>query len=409
MKKIAYFCGTYPSLSETFVQREIDYLNAHGFEVFVFAARRPDYLPAEGERRDRSKKGIYMRPDHLLSGVWSNLVYMVTRPAGYFRCVGYAFAQFKHFPLTSCFKYYYHLFTAATFLRRIRKDKIDHIHAHFTMAATCALFCHVIGKIPFSFTAHATGDIYVAPVMLREKMGQAAFVVTISEYNKRYLNLLFDYAYDRKIHVVHNGVPIPPKPAGRASRPVPELLAVSNFTLCKGYSTLIEALAIVRDRGPHFHLNIAGDGGQRPALEKLIGRLHLEGHITLLGYAENDSVMELMRTADMLVMPSEIHVSGMRDGIPTVCAEAMSFGLPVISTYISGIPELIEDGVSGLLVPERNPEMLARAIARLIDDPELRKDLGEAGYDRVAALFDIEKTMKQFVEVIERFAGFRGA
>jgi len=180
------------------------------------------------------------------------------------------------------------------------------------------------------------------------------------------------------------------------------ILSVAGLRVIKGFPTLLAALALVRDAGYAFRCTIVGDGPMRDMLRRQIKQLDLEEHVRMLGALENQPTVEQMRSADLFVLASEVALNGLRDGLPTVCTEAMGSGVPVISTYVSGIPELVLHERTGLLAPEKRPDLLAEAIIRLIQDPTTRNRLSLAGYAHVLCNFDARNTLFRLEQLLER-------
>ena len=396
--KIAYFMARYPELSQTFVQREIDYLRKNNVEIVTFAVKRAPGLQSSKARHDKAFNTIYARPDNVLFGIIANL-YCLFRPLRYAKCLKAILFQMLSLPFPDVVKILFHLYSAPIFIYYLKKNRIKHIHAHFATASTIALFCNYLSDISFSFTVHASGDIYSQPILLNEKMRSSKFVIADCEYNMRYLNLITNYQFENKITVVHNGVEIADDfqyhiRHGNDIR----LVSVGNFTHFKGYPTLLQAVAMVNQAGSSVSLDIVGDGSQRALIVSLIERFYLADKVKLHGTLEPSETKEVMKRGDMFVFASEIYLNGIRDGMATVCTEAMALGLPVISTYVSAIPELIENGKSGLLVAENDPKALAGAIRTLIDRPDFRYELAKSGYLRVKEKFDVNVTMKRLVK-----------
>jgi len=399
--RVAYFLSVYPNPTETFVHKEIAYLVDHGVDVHVFAIKRPTSTDVPTV----SVPVTYSRPSHLLLGLVSSLYLLLTRPKRYFTCIAIILRQAPNYPYPVVLKLFYHLFAAAIYIPKIRKSKIPHIHAHFSTAGSSALFVHTLLGTSFSFTAHASGDIYYQPILLKEKMEKCSSIIACSEYNRTYLNLISDYANPDKIAVVYHSVTVASKePIGPINSPV-KLVSVGSFTYFKGYPTLIAACSLLKNRGLLFRLSIVGEGPQRRIIEKLIADSALTDQIVLRGALPHQDAMEVIKSSDIFVLASEIYLNGIRDGMPKVCTEAMSLGVPVVSTYVSGIPELIENEVTGLLVPEKTPVQLANAIARIIEDPELREKLRDNAHEWVKNCYNIEKTMGEFMSVLEQHCG----
>jgi glycosyltransferase involved in cell wall biosynthesis len=245
--------------------------------------------------------------------------------------------------------------------------------------------------IPFSFTAHAW-DIFKEQAMLPSKLLAADFTVTISKYNLQFLSQLCPTAADR-IHVIRCGVNLA-RFSYRNEYPSaspPHILSVSRLTEKKGVVRIIEACVLLRDQGIDFACTIVGDGPQRAALQRLITARRLQNRVKLVGGLVQSELRELWQRAHVFVLPCTIASDGNRDGIPIALMEAMALGVPVISTTISGIPELIEDGVSGLLVPPDDVDALGQAIVRLLSEPKLATRLAREGRHCVEREYDVRQ------------------
>jgi len=277
-----------------------------------------------------------------------------------------------------------------------RGDRYDHVLAYWgNYTATAAyLFHRLIGQdheqaadVPFSMVLHAH-DLYERQVFLDAKLERAANVFVVCEFNRRFLAQRFPDLYPRiahKIHLHHLGLDvgaITPAFEGRATH---SCLAVGRHDPSKGFDDLLRAAAIVRDRGLDLDVTLVGDGEQSAALKRLASSLQIADRVHFRGWLTHDAVPAAMRASTMLVHPSR----GLGDAVPTVIKEAMAHGTPVIGSTAVGIPELLDDGRCGLLVPERNPERLADAIARLLHDAALRDHLARAGRAFAERTFDL--------------------
>jgi glycosyltransferase involved in cell wall biosynthesis len=268
---------------------------------------------------------------------------------------------------------------------RLRRAKVDHIHAHFaTDPATCAAIASKISGIPYSFTAHAY-DIYCTKLSLRNdtlqwKLRHANKVVVVSNYAADILRQLLPAPARDRVQTIYVGIPLdlfcemPPQSFDGKLR----MLCVGNLVRKKGIDTLIDACSVLRNRGIPFHLRIYGDGPLREALAKQIEWLDLSDHVVIGDPISQQEVACQMGACHIFILPCRKDPkTGSMDGIPTVFMEAMATGRPVVSCPISGIPEIVRDGETGLLVPPDNPHALATAIARLAGDDLLRIKLGK--------------------------------
>jgi glycosyltransferase involved in cell wall biosynthesis len=278
---------------------------------------------------------------------------------------------------------------------RLRRAGIQHCHAHFANApASVALMAAALAGISFSFTAHAY-DIFIDQVLLPAKLAAAAFVACISRYNRRYLRQHFPEARLAHLEVVRNGLdtarfsPVP-HPQGAP----PCIIAVGRLVETKGFHVLVEACARLRDRGLPCRCLIIGDGPEAGRLKDLVNDFRVNDRVVLRGKLPPAELMPYYRQADVLAMPSCIRHQD-ADGIPTVLIEALAMEIPVVATRVSGIPELVVDGKTGLLVAPDDAAALAEALARLLRDQELARRLARAGRHLVLAQYRSETSARQ--------------
>ncbi|MGP1674870.1 MAG: glycosyltransferase [Candidatus Limnocylindrales bacterium] len=270
-------------------------------------------------------------------------------------------------------------------------EGVDHVHCHFAShPALAGWLIHRLTGIPYSFTAHGS-DLHVDRTMLATKVSEAAFVVTISRDNRAVIESTSGAASVGKVEIIHCGVdPSAFRPVERSVDGPLRIVAVGTLHEVKGQAHLIDACRRLRDRGVPFSCRFIGDGPDRVALAARIDRDGLGDHVTLAGRMTTDAVATELAHADVLVAPSVPTSSGKREGIPVVLMEAMASALPVVASRLSGIPELVTDGVDGLLVPPGDDEALADALERLAREPDLRVRLGGAGRETVLRDFDVD-------------------
>jgi glycosyltransferase involved in cell wall biosynthesis len=297
---------------------------------------------------------------------------------------------------------------------RLRRLGIDRVHAHFANErADCAAIVGSVAGIPFSFTAHAFDVYSTAPERRNDtlawKLHHAVQAFAVSTYAAERLRRHLPPADRDRVQVAYVGIPMqlfraePAPPADDGLR----LVCVARFQEKKGLDTLLAAAALVRDRGVPFRLRLFGDGPLRAALERQAEALDLGAHVHLGGAIPQEQVAAELRAAHAFVMPCRQDRTGDMDGIPTVFMEAMATGRPVISTAISGIPELVRDGETGLVVPPDDPAALAAAIVRLADDEALRVRLGRQARSLVERQHDQRRNARRLLDLMR--AGAAGA
>ena len=293
---------------------------------------------------------------------------------------------------------------AVYFARQLEDMKIDHIHAHFvSMSGIAARIAADLTGIKYSLHAHAYDIFHRNRECVRRQLELAPAVVTISEYNRQYLADLCPRWRSEDIHVVHCGLdPAEFTPAHvPAEDHVTRIISVGSLVEKKGHEYLIEACAQLAARGYKFRCSIVGGGPLREVLQVRINKLNLQDRVSLFGIRNLAEVQDFYRSSDIFVLACVIAGTGDRDGLPVALMEAMAMQVSVITTPVTGNPELVCDGETGLLVPERDAHTLAQAIERLINAPDLRQKLGEQGRQTVLAGFDIHQTAAQMVAIFQ--------
>lgn len=286
-------------------------------------------------------------------------------------------------------RHFAYLAEACVLLRWFSDAGIAHVHAHFgTNSTTVAMLCHVLGGPPYSFTVHGPEEFdKVQTISLTEKINRAAFVVAVSSFGKSQLYRWCEREHWAKIHVVHCGVdklflkqphvPIPDQP---------RLVCVGRLCEQKGQLLLIEAASRLAAEGLPFKLVLVGDGPLRPQIETLIAQNGLQEHVEITGWASNSEVQQQILASRAMVLPS------FAEGLPVVIMEALALERPVISTYVAGIPELVEPGTCGWLVPPGSVEALTAAMRTALLLPvEKLEQMGRLGAERVALEHDAEQ------------------
>jgi glycosyltransferase involved in cell wall biosynthesis len=392
--RLTYVIGTYPRLTTTFIDREIRVLRRLGFPLQVVSIRHPKgFLSAEQRRLQADIH--YVLPASARDVLWSHLSMVASRPVQYVRTFFYLVSR-PHPTVATRMRTILH-FGLGVHIARILRDRYptDHIHAHFVdRAALVALIVGRLLRIPFSATAHGT-DIYVNPALLPEKLAEAKFIAAISRYSEDQLRAIVPDGSVPSLRCLYNGIELGRyRPKERERPEVALLLAVGQLKETKGFPVLLQACAHLSDLGYEFKCHIVGEGPLGHHLEETVDHLRLRDCVSMLGPLSHDVVMEKYEDASIFVLPCITGSDGARDGIPTVILEAMAMRLPVVSTELSGIPEAVQHGTTGLLVEPNDPMALANALRQLLDDDELCKRMGIQGRRRVAETFDSEKNVR---------------
>jgi glycosyltransferase involved in cell wall biosynthesis len=379
--RVGYVVKWYPRYSETFVVREIIAHEANGLQITIFTLR-PLSDSHFQELIARVRAPVHYLPSEGLQAgdFWQALAEARAVVPELWQALGAAQGEEVR-----------DVYQAAVLARVVRLQGIRHLHAPFaSTSATVARLAARFAGIPYSFTSHAK-DIFhasVRPEDLRGKLSEAAGVITVSEYNLAYLRRTYGAAAAH-VQRIYNGLDLEQfryeTPGERPAR----IVAVGRLVEKKGFADLIEACGLLDGRGRRFECQIIGEGPLEGELQGQIERWGLQGKVELLGPRPESEVMRHMQGAAVFALPCVVGADGNRDGLPTVLLEAMALGTPCVSTDVTGIPEVVRDGETGLAVAQHDPAALAGAIERLLVDPELRVRLAAQARRLVEAEFDI--------------------
>jgi glycosyltransferase involved in cell wall biosynthesis len=397
-QKVAYILSSFPVLSETFILQELLELEHQGLQLHIFSCSKPSMSKGTEVVWNGQSQVTYISQSSVLLLLKNVIRYFLKAPKRFMRM---SIAMIGHCRLKSLIG---SLVCAAFLSEQLEHEDITHLHAHFaTEATSVALFTHLLTGIPYSFTAHAY-DIYLSSkTALAYKMQIARFVVTGTTYNQRYLAKLVDQNVEKRIHCVYSGLNFRAFPTSPSDAPLtqtsPLILSVGRLIEKKGLFYLLSACRILIDQGYEFTCCIVGDGPLRQALEQKIHELELCNKVVLLGGQTHTQVIELYQKATIIALPCIISESGDRDGLPDVLLESLYMGIPVVSTPVSGIPELIVSETNGLLVPPNDSAALAVALSRLLKDLSLRCRLAVAGRKTVLEQFDIARKAESLIRL----------
>ena len=391
MREVAYLFERFPSFGQTFCYREVAELERQGTTVHVFSIRRPVDEPVEDWDRSLVDRVHYLPEE-------KSLVAEVDRMLNTNAVPERARAAVKEWGRQSDFLRLYQAIYVGV---RLQEKGVRRIHAHFAgMAARTAYWINEFFGIPYSFTAHAN-DIF-APrdfvVSLANLIGNAAAVVTVSDYAVRSLQERFPESA-AKIHRVYNGVDLARFAVTDFGSAPPEIISIGRLIEKKGFSDLISACALLRSRGQEFQCIIIGEGPLEESLQAQIATADLRALVTLTGPQTQAEITKRLAHATIFALPCTHETGGGMDNLPTVIMEAMAAGLPVISTPLAGIPEMVEKGANGELIPDRDPAALAAAIEKLLDDPERARRLGDRSRQIAKEKFSIETSARQLLEL----------
>lgn len=397
--RIGYVVKRFPRFSETFILNELLALEAMGLSVEVFSLLDPPDEPRHARLQDLKANVTRLAdtpPPPVVPDSADSALFAGTSPSNSARLMA----------------------KAERVAKAAQAKGIDHLHAHFASdAATVALLAARRAGLTFSMTAHAR-DIYheyVDPATdaakRRAKLMAAAFTVTVSEFNLRHLRALCPEASPR-IHRLYNGIDLSAfQPSGPENRVPGRILAVGRLVEKKGFFDLIKACATLAQRGVDFDCRIIGDGPLHHALAHHIEGLGLAEKVRLLGPMPQEDLTRALGEASVVTLPCIVTADGDRDGLPTVLLEAMAKGLPVVTTTVTGGPEIVVEGETGLLVPPGQPEALATALQTVIGDPARAVTMGHAGRLRAEAIFDLRASSRELARLFAMASGchVRGA
>ena len=397
----------FPHLPETFIVREMNELTHQGWDVSLYPLIRQD--PAVVHRSAEKWKSLAHRLPYLSLGVLcANIDWFFRRP---FRYVSTFFrAVLENVTCPNYLVRMLALFPKSVYAASLMQvEGIQHVHAHYAShPALAAWIIHRLTGITYSITAHAH-DIYVRQNMLATKVKDAVFVVAISKYNREFLARLCGEGVRGKIHVIHCGVALnrfERRPPSTPHTPM-RVVSVGSLQPYTGQSFLVEAFALLRDRGVPATCTIVGHGNMADSLRALIREHDLDDVVQLAGMKTEDEVAACLREADCYVQPSVVTPEGKMEGIPVAIMEAMASGVPVVATAISGVPELVRAGETGRIVPPEDASALADAIADVWQNPGDSARMSEAAHSLVMEEFEIAGTVKSLSETFEMSMGKR--
>jgi glycosyltransferase involved in cell wall biosynthesis len=404
--RLAYLVSRYPLTSHTFIMREVAGLRRAGVDVDTFTVRRsgPEHLLTDADREaDATTHALVPpRPGELVA---AHLRALATRPRRYLATLRLAIALSGRGARALLWQLFY-FGEAVLMWRECGRRGIRHIHAHHAnVASDVALLAASLGGRgwSWSFTMHGSTEFFdVREHRLPQKVERALLVVCVSDHGRSQLMSLVGPAQWDKLRVVRCGIDLSAFDVAERSRDgaAPEILTVGRVVPVKGQALLVEAVAELARRGVDVRLTVVGDGPQIDELRARARRLGVAERIAFAGAVGQDRIRDYYERADVFALPS------FAEGLPVVLVEAMATGLPVVASRITGIPEVVEEGVSGLLVVPGRADDLTRALELIAAEaPERRAAMGRAGRERVAAEFDIERTAVELRELFQERLG----
>lgn len=382
---VAYLMNSYPMTSTTFIRREIEALERQGLIIKRYAVRHWD-----GELVDSADRAEQSRTEYLLTGNSAGLVAsffkeLVTNPGGVFKALG-AWGSLIDKARGGIVRHVAYLLQAACFKQRSARDGVEHVHVHFATNATAvAMLARIMGGPSYSFTVHGPDELTDAPLLsFPAKIEYAAFVVAISHFCKSQIIRFSSIEAAEKIKIVRCGLNMADfELAAAASNKT--FVCVGRLCPQKGQVQIPSVVAALKDAHPDIKVVLIGDGESRPEIEAEITRYGVADNVTIAGWMENKQVREAVAGARCFLLPT------FAEGLPVVIMEALALGRPVISTYIAGIPELVDE-TCGWIVPAGDADALIAAMREALEaDEATLAAKGAEGRRRVEAAHDIDK------------------
>jgi glycosyltransferase involved in cell wall biosynthesis len=407
--RLAYLGSGIPDLAATFIYREIFELERQGYKVQIYSIWRPDPKKLSAEALPLCEQTYYLQPVRMTALIGAHCYYFLRQPLRYLSTLWKMLSPLHHRPKDR-FRSLLHFGEAPVLARRMELDKITHIHSHYASQPTSvARVVYLLTGIPYSFSAHAH-DIWADRLLLREKLAEARFVACCSDCGRSELARQGDPDAAEKVHLIYHGIDVrrfsPPE-----NRPEPNnlILSVGRFESVKGYPILVRACKILKDAGIPFRCCIVGDGDEKDLVASLVKEYRLEDCFELPGAVRQEKILSYYHRAAVFTLPCIPAADGRHDGVPNVLVEAMATGLPVVSTRIGGVPELIEHGRDGFTITPGNIEELANQLKELLQNASLRERIGSTARTKIERHFDNRKTIEPLLRLFRMKAGIDGS
>ncbi len=375
--RVAYCLDQFPTVSETFILNEMIALRQQRVEVVIYSRFKPEVSILHEQAQDFVKSVTYLDNLSRTAKLLAGFEILLRSPIRFVRTL----CRLRHRSTHDLWLLLGYCFFLS---REINRSGVQHIHSHFAAeAAELAMYVSFFTGVPYSFTTHGYDIFFFPPSNYRYRSRFAKFVVAVSEYNRKYLIRHFRIPSE-KVRMIHCGVDTT---FFHRTKPLygNTVLCVTRLEPVKGLQYLIEACDILKKNGIAFECKIVGDGSERPILKEMISRYGLNQDVHLVGAKSQMEVLAYLKEARLFALPS------LSEGLPVSLMEALSCRVPVVATRVRGMPELVEDGVNGFLVPPKDACLLAERMAALLRDQDLCRKLGNAGRRKVTAEFDLTK------------------
>jgi glycosyltransferase involved in cell wall biosynthesis len=398
---MAYLLSQYPAVNHVFMLREVCFLRQLGFDIQVASIRNPDRDPGlmTAAEQAEARSTYYVKSTGMVRLLWAHVHTLISRPGPYIRGLAGALRTSSERRPQTLYGLFY--FTEAVAVGYwMERRGLTHVHTHY--ASTVGLVVARIFPVTLSVTFHGSAEfVNPAGFQLAEKIHSSLFCCAISQYGVSQLMFACGYPEWPKLELTALGVD-PDRFQPRPFRPSPapfQIVCVGQLAPVKGLHLLIAAIAALVQEGRYIRLRFAGDGPERTALRQDVESRGLSGQVSFEGNVNQDKLLDLYRESDALVM------SSFAEGLPVVLMEAMAMEIPCVAPWVNGIPEIVTHETDGLLVPPGDAEALARAIARLMDDAELRRTLGQKARLKILEKFDLQRNTQHLADAFRRRLG----
>ncbi|ACK73634.1 glycosyl transferase group 1 [Gloeothece citriformis PCC 7424] len=394
--RIAYLTGEYPRATDTFIQREVTGLRKQGIEVHTFSVRRTGDEHMVGPEQELERQNtFYILPPNPLKLLIAHLLLLIGSPNQYLQALKLAWST-RQLGLKGTIYQLFYFLEAGILAHEIKQRQIQHLHNHLgTSSASVAMLAAALGGFTFSMTLHGP-HLFFEPYRWRldAKIQQALFVCCISHFCRSQAMLFAPFEKWNRLHIIHCGIEPSLFELTSHQSDRKRLLYVGRLAVEKGLPILLEALATLKSYHQDMLLIVVGDGSDRPKLESLTQNLGLSNNVKFVGYQSQGEVRNYLQQTDIFILPS------FAEGLPVSLMEALAAGVPVVTTQIAGVSELVEDGVNGYLVPPGDSTLLAKRIDLLLKDPDQRRKLGTSGRAKVEQDFNIYSETERLSKVI---------
>lgn len=401
--KVAYILHRFPYLTETFIMREIYWLQRQGIDVEIFSLLSPKHSVVHEQAQELLSVTHYS-PFVSWDVLKSQVYFLARSPGRYMRAFFNLMRQTIREPgvlLRALVLFPKSIY----FARLIQQKKMDHMHSHFVwIDAIAAGVAHDVLGITFTIHPHAFGLFGRNQKSVKCELEHATQIVTISEFHRDYIQRLCPGISREHINVVYCALETDLyQPVRRTKEDGPiQILSVGRMIEKKGFQYLIAACKRLADAGVDFKCVIIGGGTLKESLQNEIDKFGLQNQVQLMGSMSQTQVLEFYHKTDIFALPCVVAGDGDRDGIPVVLMEAMACGIPVVTTPVTGIPDLVQHEQTGLMVAERDVDALTAALEKLISEPNVRQQLGRQGRQIIMDKFDIRKNTAQLASIFKR-------